>query len=263
MIAMGNRKGIIGLLLLCLAAVLPLIVPANAYTYRFNPDASLYDASDAYLSFLQLYIHQTMTGIRVSMGVYEIKASLSRWVCDGLCIFGGPGHSMSPNAGLTSLIEVGNIFLNSATISLLSALFMQFTLRYITSGLLLLFLPFGLILRSLSFTRPLGSSLIALVISLYIFYPLMLVMNSMIFPFVAGEVPDLAGFSGESGLGGNIVGSAGNGPNMTWMVQKTAASFFGAIFLPAINFIIIVALARQTAHILGEELDISRLSQMV
>ncbi len=39
--------------------------------------------------------------------------------------------------------------------------------------------------------------------------------------------------------------------------------FLSAVFLPALNFIIIAALARDLSHFLGEDADISRLGQMV
>jgi len=255
---------IVSLLLLMLVLLPPLALAYNIGNYRFNPDASMYDSAEAYLLHLRNYTHRAMVGIRISMGVAELKAGATRWVCTGFCILGGPGYSISPHSGETALIEVGGLLLNSATISNLSVYFMHFTLRYITSGLMLAFLPFGLVLRSLSFTRPLGSTLIAIVLSLYFFYPFMLMLNSIIFPAVAGSPPDLSPYTPEASLGGmDRIFSPGNGPELRTMVQWAAYSFFGAIFLPAINFLVIVALARESGRILGEEIDISRLSQMV
>ena len=46
-------------------------------------------------------------------------------------------------------------------------------------------------------------------------------------------------------------------------IEVNALIFLSAIFLPAINFIVIAALARDLTHFLGEEADISRLGQMV
>jgi hypothetical protein len=51
--------------------------------------------------------------------------------------------------------------------------------------------------------------------------------------------------------------------SLSQSVQLNVLIFLAAVFLPAINFIIIAALARDLSHFLGEDADISRLGQMV
>jgi hypothetical protein len=46
-------------------------------------------------------------------------------------------------------------------------------------------------------------------------------------------------------------------------VKAGALIFIAAIFFPALNFIVIAALARELSRLLGEEADISRLGQMI
>jgi hypothetical protein len=269
---LGIMKGAL-LVAFAAAVLLALAHPAHAYTTAdyesyggLDADDTVYVSAEKYLLFLRGYCHETMKGLRIAMGAGEIKAGKTRWKCTGVisCILGGPGYSVSPGAGYTSVIEVAGIFLNSATVSTVSAFFMHFVLRYISGGFLLFYLPLGLALRSVSITRPLGSTLVAISLTLYIFYPLMLVLNSMIFPSIAGNIPDLGPYSNEQYMGGlEVIYRSYDAPSMDSLVRWTAYSFFGAIFLPAVDFVIIVALARETGHLLGEEIDISRLSQMV
>jgi hypothetical protein len=47
------------------------------------------------------------------------------------------------------------------------------------------------------------------------------------------------------------------------LLKTNVLIFLTSVFLPAINFIVIVGLARDISHFLGEEADISRLGQMV
>ena len=56
---------------------------------------------------------------------------------------------------------------------------------------------------------------------------------------------------------------SGSMTDLAGSIQVSILIFLAAVFLPAINFIVIAALARDLTHFLGEEADISRLGQMV
>jgi hypothetical protein len=148
---------------------------------------------------------------------------------------------VSTHSGLYTEIGTLSMFLQGAMVSHLSVFFQLFTLQYIYAGtgLLMVFLPLGIVLRSLPFVRGFGGSLIALVVALYIFYPLMLVIDGLIVESVMNGFPPV-----------DIYGT-------------NAITYIAAVFLPAINFIVIAALTHTLSGALGEELDVSRLGQMV
>jgi hypothetical protein len=52
-------------------------------------------------------------------------------------------------------------------------------------------------------------------------------------------------------------------PTLEQALMFNALIFISAVFLPALNFIVIAALARDLSRFLGDEADISRLGQMI
>ena len=50
---------------------------------------------------------------------------------------------------------------------------------------------------------------------------------------------------------------------MQELIKANVLMFLVGVFLPALNFIIIIALARDISGLLGDEADISRIGQMV
>jgi hypothetical protein len=258
----------------------------------FSSGASIYDAASSYLNWSATYSHNILSLVRYTMGVIEIRSSFSRWQCEFFCLLGGGGTSYSPFAGDYTVLGALSILLNSATISLLSVLFQMYTLKYIQTGLFLLLLPFGVVLRSVPFMRGLGGALIAFVIVMYIFYPLLLVVDGIIWPGIAmGALPQVDSlpklpimcdsgnkdvFKAEEDLQLSGVGTwfvaftklqgidkCGYLSNLAELFVLNAMSFIGSIFLMMVNFIIIIAMTREVSRAIGEEMDISRLVQMV
>jgi hypothetical protein len=140
--------------------------------------------------------------------------------------------------------------------------------------------------------RGLGGALIAFVIVMYIFYPLLLVVDGIIWPGIAmGALPQVDSlpklpimcdsgnkdvFKAEEDLQLSGVGTwfvaftklqgidkCGYLSNLAELFVLNAMSFIGSIFLMMVNFIIIIAMTREVSRAIGEEMDISRLVQMV
>ncbi|MBM3229876.1 hypothetical protein FJZ26_05570, partial [Candidatus Parvarchaeota archaeon] len=151
-----------------------------------SESTSLMDAAKNYTAFVRWFDHKAMVQIRYNMALIELRAGKSRWECGSdtggviACLIGGAGQSFSEYSGEYSVLSIFGALLNATTASYLSAMFIQFTLHFVTDGLFAIFLPLGIVLRSIPFMRGLGGVLIALTLSMYIFYPLLLFVNALI-----------------------------------------------------------------------------------
>ncbi|MBI4399550.1 hypothetical protein HY570_02265, partial [Candidatus Micrarchaeota archaeon] len=97
-----------------------------------------------------------------------------------------------------------------------------------------------IMMRSLPFLRGFGGALISISLGLFIFYPFMLVLDALLF------LP----------LYNNLTITD---PLLT----RASALFIAAVFLPALNFVIISAFTRELSHLFGGDVDVSKLSQMI
>ncbi len=146
--------------------------------------------------------------------------------------------SHSPGTGNYSVMAPVNYAMNVLLISTLSSLFLSFLLSFIQNGLFEVLFPMGVVFRCIPTLRSFGGALMAISLGLFLFFPFMLVLNDAI-------LPELGTFGSEGEL------------------QSAAYMFVATTFLPALNFVFLVALVRQLSMILGEEVDISRLGSMI
>ncbi len=252
-------------------------------TLGISDDANLIDASKAYSLNLVKFNKDVLTKIRFNIGRIELRAGFSRWQCgqdEGMsegkvfsCLIGGPGFSKAEYSGEYSISGVLSALLNTTTASYLSAIFILFTLEFLTNGLFMYFLPLGIMLRSIPFMRGFGGALIALVLVMYIGYPVMLVADMFLWypSYTAMGVGSALGPAVDEespfgAVGGVIDAITSNPPeyqSISGMIFLSSTSFFATMFLPAINFIVLAALAKSVSQLIGDEIDISRLSQMV
>ena len=238
----------------------------------FSQTDLLLNASESYVMAVRDFDHAVLSQIRYNMGVIELRAGTTKWNCELLCLLGGQGTSVAQYSGEYSILSMFGMLMNMSTASYLSSIFMLFTLHFITDGLFGLLLPLGILLRSLPYMRGVGGALIALVLAMYVFYPAMLVVDSLLWMPVynSAVVPSNALMgtaayinSQEADLNGGLLTFDNPYQSPVQLVMLSGVAFLASAFLPAINFIIIAALARTASHILGEEIDISRLAQMV
>ena len=276
------------------------IFSRTPYIYQNNPTASIYDGAQVYLENLMGTGLRNMADLRYNLGAYEMRTSYVKYTCDSLCWLSMTSTTEAVHGGETLPLAITNNLLGTATVSYLTAAFEYFVLQYISKGLFLMFLPIAIVVRSLPFMRPLGGAMIGIILALYLFYPLMLVANAVVAPsLAAGLHPTIVDRDGTQCAGidvfkdpygneqvacqepndpngknyewqlsgvGSVFISDSNLPNPSSLVEdvKTNALLFVAtIFLAAVNFIVIAALARDLTRFLGEETDISRLGQMV
>jgi len=152
---------------------------------------------------------------------------------------------------------------------------------------LVIYLPLAIILRSLPFMRPFGGELIAICFSLFILFPMLLFMESVFWnPYdwtddgtwdkVGGFVSDVEGSSKNVAYGDLFMAAgAGIGDKWQWsesptiigvfddLTRMTSSAFISATFLFAFNMIAVSASAVMFARLLGSEVDLSRLVQIV
>ena len=159
---------------------------------------NLYSGAMRYIENVAALSLSNVASMRYDLGSYEIRTSYTTFDCSGDCLLSLSSVSISPFSGDSMSLAISNNLMGIATVSYLSAIFQYFTLVYIYGGLFMVFLPFALVIRSVPFMRHLGGSLIAIFVSLYILYPLMLVADAYIAPgFVANSLSASAGNTGR------------------------------------------------------------------
>ncbi len=218
---------------------------------------------------------RTLGAIRYIAALYELRSTQSDWSCPMFCLLGATGRSSSPQSGETSFLGVTGMLMNSMTLSLLSEIFQLFTLKYIETGMFLLLLPVGVILRSVPFMRQVGGTIIAIVVAMFILYPLLLSFEALFWPSYSPSTEQWADvYQKEADLKANPWNPLGpcrvdsfdelnvlGAPEDVY--TRVSYIFIAATFLPAVNFILIVAAAHSLSRMIGEDIDISRLGQMV
>ncbi|MCX6773139.1 MAG: hypothetical protein NTV88_05230 [Candidatus Micrarchaeota archaeon] len=260
---------------------------------------TMYDAASIYLENLMAITSTNMQSLRYSLGAYEIRTTYTTYNCNMACFLSLVGSNEAPHSGESMQLALTNNLLSTATIAYLSAVFQYFTLQYIQSGVFILFLPIAIVIRSAPFMRQFGGALIAIFLSLYIMYPIMMIFNASIASGMAGtgtspaiKIYHYPGCPGENlfkQVGGSagvdckttdgtynydeedlslsfgqlLTGSMPDPAPFTEQARSSALIFLVAVFLPAVDFLVIAAMARGISHMLGEEVDISRLGQMV
>lgn len=268
--------------------------------YKDYPGDSLYSGASLYLENLMAVAHSNMRSVRYSLGAYEIRTTFRTMECKNDCWVSLVSSDSSPHGGESALLALENNLLGTATASYFTAMFQYFSLQYVYQGVFLTFLPLAIVIRSVPFMRHFGGALIAIFLSLYILYPLLLVANSVVAPGLAGGTPasiflkdgcrgtDAFRYTGSGSGGMNCVATIDPGGKVKYdeenlegdvgffltydepepaplaeQVRASAIIFIATVFLGALDWLVIIAMARGISQLLGEEVDISRLGQMV
>jgi len=260
--------------------------------YQGNEGKNLYDGSLMYLENLAGFGLRNIAQLRSNLGAYEIRTSFQRYNCDALCFITMTSYTEATYSGESIDLAVTNNLLGVATVSYLSALFQYFTLQYIVSGLFVAFLPLAIVLRSIPFMRNFGGALVGIIIALYVMYPLAQISSAIVAPYLAKGLGSATIYNfDESGCAGVDVFVEPSGHNaiscdapmyserdiggrgifedlpeatpIQDSIKINALMFLAAVFLPALYFIVLAALARDISGVLGDEADVSRLGQMI
>jgi len=219
-----------------------------------------------------------------------------------LCLFGsglgggaGGGVSLAPDSGY-GIVSAGlGASFNSILFSYMSTLNFLFMLKYVYTGFPLFFLPLGMFLRSMPYVRTFGSLLMSIAISFLIMYPLVLAIfyidvaplppaKSILLPYdnEAGEGPfvyvsrDAAGLpvenlDGKVGAWDAITGDArlyndifDKGEEQSVQIIAMAGNaFLAGVFIPTLAMMAAIASVAYVNRYLGEEMNFSRIMQMI
>lgn len=275
-------------------------VPGVGPTIGGQP-ANMYNAAQQYLLDSAHYANNALTVIRYHLEAYNVMAATTQMTCDfkisgtvGIgCLFGYSGVSSNPLGGYAAAQAALNIAFNSAIMSQMSALNFLFILLFVYKGFVLLFLPLGVLLRSMPYLRTFGALLIATAISFLIVYPFMLAIFYVMEPvlldstqstqfFPAGP-PDLSQFftnehifKDEEGSGFGMSSSAAvhgasaitntyfpNGDAPIQAMAFAGYAFLAAVFLPTVALLATIGSIVYMTRLYGEEIDLSRIVQMV
>ncbi len=148
----------------------------SIFMFTFKPQTTnqnFYEASNQYFEKAEMASYKLMKMARYDIGVGNVRASISAFGSQyGIIGFlGGPSKSWAPFTDEYSKVSLFNLVLRTSTIALLNTLFLKTVFEYIGTGVLTLLLPAGLVLSSISITKPIGSALVALSIGLFVLYP--------------------------------------------------------------------------------------------
>lgn len=252
-------------------------------------DFTVFETSEAYLQNLAFFSHRAVRGSRTMMGVMDEFSKYMRTPCTPVlfgCLLGVNGVNARPLSGATALMQASNLLLYTASAAYLTVLAQIFLLRFIaldSGGLLAIYMPLAIVLRSLPFMRQFGGALLAICFTLFLVYPALLFVESTFWnPYSWMEddawdsvdtfVDDLddverAGMYGD--LFYNVAatdGAVSMGESYTlfdYISKLVSFSFISASFLFTFNILAVSASASFFARLLGTEVDLSRLMQIV
>ncbi len=260
---------------------------------------NVYDAAEEYMFDSAHYAHNAMTAIRYHLEGYMVLSYLNAFKCDfetgGIgwgCLFGYSGANQQPFGGYGATTAAMNIFFNSTIIATFTALNYAAILMFVYRGFVFVFLPLGVFLRAMPFLRSFGSLLIALALAFLTVFPLMLgifwLMSEVLIDSSNNLVPNTGGaaltnfldediYPDEEGAGsaGQSAGAAfagedlvfdtyfENGDNVPGVIRFAAYAFIAAVFLPSVALIATIASVSYLARLYGQEIDLSKITQLV
>ncbi|MBU0586205.1 hypothetical protein KJ780_01705 [Candidatus Micrarchaeota archaeon] len=235
---------------------------------------SISQGAEEYLRGAAKFAYESTINSRFYLGAINQLESYSIWECPLWCFMsvGGTGTGQSPKAGVSFYSSGFNLLMNSSLGATMSALMHAFFIRYIGSGLFLFLLPLGILVRSVPYMRTFGSIILAVLFAFYVIYPVILTAFyiSLYNPMMAAMPPQpnehLLIQKGDAG--GWLTGQYAPNLHVTFSDLSNSASsaaqgFFFAFIIPNLALLAASAAAIYTARLLGEELDLSRLTQMV
>ena len=258
--------------------------------------------TQAALKGLEWSLKQTHIGvalIRHELGVLNIRATFTMSATEVGGI-GGNGIQVSPLAGEWTNMGSLQMLLNLNTTFVLALLFQYFSLLIFSSmsGLFMFLVPLGLILRCMPYLRGFGGGLVAIGLGFYIFYPMFLALEALMLPPVYATLGDDSSIAGASDVGAitrserDLTGTSIDKPyfyslpdltkkldglekadchegrcyytiDLAPLFNMTALNFIRAVLVPSAGILVIVSFVRDLSALFGEEVEASKLAQMV
>lgn len=256
---------------------------------------TLFEAAEGYFQDSGEYIKDIINVARYHLSVYNILQLRTLWVCEDspvmaiiFCIFGSPlgmgsggGTSVAPESGYSFAASAITMVFNTLLFSYLSILNYYFILNYIYSGFIFFFLPLGIFLRSMPYMRGLGSLMMALTLSFLFVYPTLLaifyldlITNKVLNPEPSATFQGYINKEGELEHVGDIgdvfdlelyddlFGDHGGSVEFE-ILQLTGHAFLLGVFMPSLALLAAIGSVMYLNRFLGQEIDLSRIVQMV
>jgi len=252
---------------------------------------SVYEGAQNYLNDTLKFTHDGLVVIRYHLEAYTILSHLSSFSCDLKtgpigwgCLFSYSGTSGQPLGAYSSSMGALNLFFNSALVAYMTTLNFVFILLFIFRGFVLFLLPMGIFVRSLPYLRSLGSLLISVALSFMIIYPLILAIFGLMSGGLLSEPAGISAFKSESvfpsnggavaagtSFAGSIAGAdiyediyfPSGKSNIPGAIAFGAYAFIAGVFFPTAALLATIASITYMARLYGEEIDLSRIVQLV
>lgn len=210
---------------------------------------------------------------------------------------GSVGYQVSrlPESGYGYVSSAVFVAFNSLLFSHISSLNYALILRYLYSGLPLVLIPLGLFLRSMPFMRGIGATMISISFSFLIVYPLVLAIFNIdlvrsdsslapctpVFVYVGEDINskvtvgdafdqdesisnDIFSIATDKVMCGRTYSTSETVGDMPFEIIKHAGNaFILGVFIPSLALLASVASIGYLNRFLGEEIDLSRIIQMV
>jgi len=252
---------------------------------RYQPTENMYDIIDSYFSKLQDLGYVTFGYI---MFITKQFAYMSKVTAHSSPM--GVGSSENPLESMGQINSLIFVVLSGFVTSFLLLELQMRVLDYMVYAAMGYLFPMGIFFRCFEPTRSFGGTLLGISIALFLFYPIIMVFNDYL---MFDQIQDLqsATYSDLSAASTTITnGTAPDEKNMPGSVQSAlgdedgtwfdaawgaisyAAVMFikpvmvyivAAVFLPVVDFIILVEITRGATAFLGDELDVSNLTRMI
>ncbi|MDD5317301.1 MAG: hypothetical protein PHF51_01055 [Candidatus ainarchaeum sp.] len=170
------------------------------------------------------------------------------------------GFALAPLAGLFPINEFTNMMTLFAGMGLGSLWGQIIILTFIRTKLILL-LPIGLALRAFSFTRAAGAAMLALMLGLYVVYPMLVLFE---IPLVQQDQAGLADTPPPIlSLDLTVTWSSLMTYVISWMLAPVYLIVIVSILLPVLNFTLTFTFMKEMATVFGGEIDVSALSKLL
>jgi hypothetical protein len=203
----------------------------------------------------------------------------------------GIGSNENPLESMSQLNSLIFIMLSGFVTSFLLLQLQMRMLDYIAFACIGYLFPMGIFFRCFEPTRSFGGTLLGISISLFLFYPIIMVFNDYL---MYSQIDDLANAqraalqSAEGNVGsgnypngqrmldqgGNMIDPSNVAPGynelsegvtggILFLFKPIMVYFIAAVVLPVINFIVLVEIARGATAFMGDEIDVSNLTRLI
>ena len=265
---------------------------ASIFEISYSGPDSMFEAAHDYLFRASTYAHTALTVIRYHLEGYTILAFMGEFECDLAtgpigwgCWFGYSGASVQPFGGYAALTAALNTAFNSILMAYLMSLNYLMILLYAYKGFAFFLFPIGIFMRSMPYMRSFGSVLMALAISFTIVYPFFLavfdLMADGLIVYDSELVDNFGRMSSEdvypdnsAGVGASLASAFSkdyvkdniyfeHGDEPAKAIAFGGAAFIVAFLFPSVALLGAIASTVYIARLYGEEIDLSRIMQMV